>query len=1122
MGILANTKQFLVGKSISAAKKVGDGIATLSALSPKQLQEIESKREAYLSQKPNMSGEEVQSIIQKNMGAIGIEVYQAYLEQLSKVYFPIDVAMENFDEDNRIRFFDITKWVTDTEEESLDKLVNVYHVLSEEDCNIALIYHRTKNQCQVTIGVVNTDERHSDPAIADEYYSRVIGAIKGNFPGADIQGLNSKYRDYGVGIPECLIDSQNSTNDGRVKSIAVVSNVASEKSEDFISQSMEKLLDGIVPEDESQEYTIVLLAKPIKDQLESKNRLYEIYTALAPYASWQTGYTYTESDGVNSSANFGVNLGVSAGAHSTVSNTTGSSIANAITKGKSDTVGGHVSVGGKAGIPFVAEAHINAGVEYQHSTNSSKTKTNTVSESSGISNGYNNSANFGVSFSRSSSVTANVGKNESLMQNYTNYGVKHTLEIIESQIKRIEESSALGMWEFASYIISDSPIIANNVAHMYLALTQGEKSYLTKSAVNFWDGDIDNVAARTIISSVQKLQHPVFGLKTSLEDEWLMYPTLVTPTTLLSGKELAKALNFPRKSVSGLPVFDVVSFGREPHSLLDDTLDLDFGCGYHMRKKIPEQRISLSKEELTKHTFITGSTGSGKSNTIYRLLERLGDEQVSFLVVEPAKGEYKDVIGKKNGVIIYGTNPNMKNIQMLRINPFRFPKNTHILEHLDRLIEIFNVCWPMYAAMPAILKDSVERAYISAGWNLEKSVNKYDDNLFPTFSDVVKQIKVVLDESDYSADNKGDYTGSLVTRLKSLTNGINGLIFTTDDISDEELFDRNVIVDLSRVGSTETKSLIMGLLVLKLQEHRMEQRATDANENDDLKHVTILEEAHNLLKRTSTEQSSEGSNMLGKSVEMLANSIAEMRTYGEGFVIADQSPGLLDMSVIRNTNTKIILRLPDFSDRELVGKAAGLTDNQIIELAKLEKGVAAISQSDWLEPVLCKIDKYDGSGEHFRAFSVKKASQGSVNSDIVEKSLLDCIMQKEIYRKGDRVDIQNLKAAVLKSKIDTTVKCDLIDYLSAGKEKAVEALRSLVYDFLEAESAIDKAKKCNNIVDWVHTVADNLTPTINNYSKRQIDLVMALLIYEQSVRDVSYNDLLCRFTELYRSEGGVY
>src|SRR5699024_7353924 len=120
--------------------------------------------------------------------------------------------------------------------------------------------------------------------------------------------------------------------------------------------------------------------------------------------------------------------------------------------------------------------------------------------------------------------------------------------------------------------------------------------------------------------------------------------------------------------------------------------------------------------------------------------------------------------------------------------------------------------------------------------------------------------------------------------------------------------------------------------------------ATCDGMNVALNHVTVLEEAHNLLKRTSTEQSTEGSNLLGKSVEMLTNAIAEMRTYGEGFIIADQAPGMLDMAVIRNTNTKIIMRLPEYSDRELVGRAAGLKDEQIVELSKLNKGVAAIYQ----------------------------------------------------------------------------------------------------------------------------------------------------------------------------------
>ena len=228
----------------------------------------------------------------------------------------------------------------------------------------------------------------------------------------------------------------------------------------------------------------------------------------------------------------------------------------------------------------------------------------------------------------------------------------------------------------------------------------------------------------------------------------------------------------------------------------------------------------------------------------------------------------------------------------------------------------------------------------------------------------------------------------MVTRLESLTNGLNGLIFSSDDISDDKLFDENVIVDLSRVGSMETKALIMGILVMKLSEYRMAK----GDINSELKHICVLEEAHNLLKRTSTEQSSESSNLLGKSVEMLANSIAEMRTYGEGFIIADQSPGLLDMSVIRNTNTKIIMRTPDFNDRELIGKAAGLTDEQIADIVKFQKGVAAVYQNEWIEAVLCKVDKFEANETKFQKSESLKCSSG-IDNELKTNSLrLFCLI----------------------------------------------------------------------------------------------------------------------------------
>lgn len=229
----------------------------------------------------------------------------------------------------------------------------------------------------------------------------------------------------------------------------------------------------------------------------------------------------------------------------------------------------------------------------------------------------------------------------------------------------------------------------------------------------------------------------------------------------------------------------------------------------------------------------------------------------------------------------------------------------------------------------------------------------------------------------------------------------------------EVLFDENVVVDLSRVGSSETKSLIMGMLVLKLQEYRM----TQGDMNAPLKHITVLEEAHNILKRTSTEQVSESANLLGKSVEMISNAIAEMRTYGEGFIIADQSPALLDMAAIRNTNTKIIMRLPDISDRELVGKAANLDENQIAELAKLPCGVAAVYQNEWIQPVLCKVARFDTPDTLYEYWRDKEVKVDTKSDDMVKIA--------ELLSKGTKMTREAILTDILPILSENNIKASV-------------------------------------------------------------------------------------------------
>lgn len=978
-----------------AGAKVADKVAKLSALSPEQLEAVEKQKEKYLADQPNVSDEELTNRL---LASCGVEVFNSYLDQIKELYVPLESTTEYEDEFHpsyNIRYFNITKWVTDKKENSLEKLVNVYEVLSNEHCNIALVFHRTSTNTKVYLAVVNT-ENANDNVNVENYRRRLLEAIKGNFPGSTVS------EEIGRGRIPCL-------NHQKPYSVATVSNLPTTKSEKFISQTIEKLIDGIVPENPSQDYTLILLANPIQNIENHKLRLSELYSALAPFKKWQTNYTFTESDATTSMATFGVNIGASAGIQqgqnqATNQNTgqiettgdsatdstgesdgTNTSHTSGINKGKSQTNSKAVNGGLTTPIASVG-GNINksdsiiSGTSVSDSVGKTITKTvgkaltktaskaisETLGKTVGATKGINLGTNIGANFARASNVTASVGKNEGITQFFMNHNIQHALTVLDEQMKRFEKGTALGMWDFAAYVLSEDQNIANNVAHTYLALTQGEESYMSKSSVNLWRGDMGERSGDTeeIVNYIRDLRHPIFGLNPNLLEKdatFYVYPSVITPTVPLSGQELAYSLNFPQKSIPGLPILECTEFGRNIVSYdLEEKEEEKIRLGniFHMNREetVP---VELSQNSLSSHVFITGSTGSGKSNTIYQLLAEAKENHIKFLVVEPAKGEYKHIFGQEEDVCVYGTNPQLT--PLLKLNPFSFTKETHILEHLDRLIEIFNVCWPMYAAMPAVLKKAVEKSYIDCGWDLIKSVNEFG-GIYPTFADVAENIKEIIDSSEYDNENKGAYKGSLLTRIESLTNGINGLIFSQEELSNQQLFDSNVIVDLSRVGSSETKSLIMGILVLKLQEYRMSQ----ADMNSSLRHLTVLEEAHNLLKRTSTEQVSESSNLIGKSVEMLANSIAEMRTYGEGFIIADQAPGLLDLSVIRNTNTKIIMRLPDWSDRELVGKSANLNDDQILELARLPKGVAAVYQNEWIQPVLCKVDKFDDGGKVYQ------------------------------------------------------------------------------------------------------------------------------------------------------------
>ena len=1039
-------------------------------------------------------------------------VYKKYLPELQNYSLvePSEEMKKTLDVKTCIKLFQMKELTLKKGEDMLQKLSTVYHSSMALGCSLAVMIDVPADgaPADIYLGVRQNPGRQSidnrDLAISGDALEK---GMKSNFPGSEVQELHQEEID-------ALLEDDNGSFGSAQSAIASVSCVAAlrdkSKTEDkaFI-QGIERFIDAM----DGDAYTALFLAEPVTEETQAgiRNGYEELYSALSPFRKTTWSYTENEShavmetfcsgtsdtvtDGTSSgfsdeqgrNTGFNFNAGMNQGTTNTIGQShavtrlrlpskrtmvgvaAGASIlalgavaasavfppAGAAIVSAASTVGAAV----KAGPLFGAVVPMVAG----HETNGTAWSTaRSIGKSLGfgMSRGYNTAHTDSSTVERSNAHSTNEQHSNGTTDTHgtartqqievCNKAVEELLTRIDEQIKRTKESEDYGCYSCAAYFLSSRPSKALLAANTYRSLMIGEGSSVESGAVNLWQ---DRASVTAMREYLKRFTHPVFARQLwENEADSLFY----TAGTLVSGRELPMHLGLPTRSVHGLPIIEHAEFGRNvPDEAMPDEDKMNLGKIYHMGKEEAAGLI-LNRQAMASHTFITGSTGTGKSNAVYHLLDEITKNgQTTFLVVEPAKGEYKNVFGNCTDVQVFGTNP--RETPLLRMNPFAFPENIHILEHIDRLVEIFNACWPMYAAMPAVLKDAIERSYQKVGWDLRNSES--EKGIFPTFFDLLDILPGVIEESHYSKDTQSDYVGALCTRVKSLTNGIYGSVLCAEDaLTDEALFDRNVIVDLSRVGSMETKSLLMGILVMKLQEYRM----CSSGMNSRLRHVTVLEEAHNLLRKTSAEQSQEGANLQGKSVEMLANAIAEMRTYGEGFIIADQAPGLLDVSVIRNTNTKIILRLPDEEDRKLVGKSAALKEAQIDELSKLPLGVAAVYQNEWPEAVLCKIEAYPMPEN--AVYHKPSKMPHEINAEFVFGQLA---VGKELKPLSSS-EMEQLKLWLKRH--ETVLKPEDSRYLErvfAGGELDVAKTRKAVFDFFGG---------IGTVVDYCAAAKKSLTP----------------------------------------------
>jgi len=436
---------------------------------------------------------------------------------------------------------------------------------------------------------------------------------------------------------------------------------------------------------------------------------------------------------------------------------------------------------------------------------------------------------------------------------------------------------------------------------------------------------------------------------------------------------LAALTGLPRGEVPGVRVLDPTSFDVTSETMNEavGALSAEMSADGDPRgeaaidlgaildgqdRRVGRFRVPLAT--LNRHAFVTGATGSGKSQTVRHMLEQLTGAGIPWLAIEPVKSEYAAMAGRiaENGHITV-INPSDPAAVPLSVNPLEPEPGYPVQAHIDMVRALFLAAFDAREPFPQIISQALQRAYEDCGWDPVTGAGRPGARAapaVPTLAQLQRAALGVIGDVGYGRELQADVRGFVDVRLRSLRTGSAGRFFEGGHPADiAELLRRNVVLAIEDVANDEDKAFLIGTLIIRLVEHlRMRARTAPA---DGLTHVIVIEEAHRLL-RASREGAS------GHAVELFASLLAEIRAYGEGIMVVEQIPAKLLPDVIKNTALKVLHRLPANDDREVVGAAMNLDPDQSRQVVSLRPGVAAVFADGMDRPVRIRVP-FGGSKE---------------------------------------------------------------------------------------------------------------------------------------------------------------
>jgi len=534
---------------------------------------------------------------------------------------------------------------------------------------------------------------------------------------------------------------------------------------------------------------------------------------------------------------------------------------------------------------------------------------------------------------------------------------QHYTELLKGALTTLTQGQTLGAWRTGVYLLGDTTSYYR-LASLWRGIFSGDKSVL--DPVRVWDSaDAATLATRWAMPERKGLQG----------NGYYQHPFL--HQTLLTSAQLAAYIHLPQLETSGFTVDVVPDFDAVPPSI-------NGGNTLSLGKVIPQHRVlspqgnfagsidyRVSTADLTRHTFVAGVTGAGKSNTIFYLLKEADAKRIPFLVIEPAKAEYRALLNDPNlaNRLQIFTLGNEK-ISPFRLNPFEVVSwpETPIGVHLDLLRSVFSASFGMWTPLPQVLEQCLHQVYEDRGWDLAANTNARLDNnsdiaaAFPTLSDLVVKVDKVTRQLGYEERITADIRAALSTRINGLRAGGKGrMLDAKRSLPMNILLEQPTILELEGMGDDDDKAFIMGLLLIRLVEYRQEEHRRSVGKPTDLRHLLVIEEAHRLLANVGQSGREEDANPRGKAVETFANLLSEIRAYGQGIIIADQIPVKLAPEVIKNTNLKIVHRTVAADDREVLAGAMAMNEQQAKILSTFKRGQGAVFSEGDDAPVLVQV-----------------------------------------------------------------------------------------------------------------------------------------------------------------------